>query len=218
MTNMTLKHEIEIMQQELLPQIPKAVLETLLATTEKLVQSGITDKSLKKGDKAPSFTLPSATGKSVNSSELLKDGPLVVSFYRGGWCPYCNVELHALQQAFPEMEGLGAKLVAISPQTPDNSLSTYEKHALAFEVLSDVGNRVARDFGLVFALAKEVRPIYKTFSFDIPAHNGDDSFELPIPATYVIAPDGMIVYSFVDADYSHRAEPTDIIEVLRGLF
>jgi peroxiredoxin len=205
------------MQQELLPQIPEAVLKKLQATTEKLVHSDITDKSLKKGDKAPSFTLPSATGKSVNSSELLKDGPLVVSFYRGGWCPYCNVEFHALQQAFPEMEGLGAKLVAISPQTPDNSLSTYEKHALAFEVLSDVGNRVARDFGLVFALAKEVRPIYKTFSFDIPAHNGDDSFELPIPATYVIAPDGMIVYSFVDADYSHRAEPTDIIEVLRGL-
>ena len=214
---MSLKHEIEVMQQELLPQIPKAVLETLLATTEKLVQSGITDKSLKKGDKAPSFTLPNATGKSVNSSEFLKDGPLVVSFYRGGWCPYCNVEFHALQQAFPEMEGLGVKLVAISPQTPDNSLSTYEKHALTFEVLSDVGNRVARDFGLVFALAKEVRPIYKEFSFDIPAHNGDDSFELPIPATYVIAPDGMIVYSFVDADYSHRAEPADIIEVLKGL-
>jgi peroxiredoxin len=214
---MSLKHEIEIMQQELLPQIPKEVLETLLATTEKLVQSGIADKSFKKGDKAPSFTLPSATGKSVNSSELLKDGPLVVSFYRGGWCPYCNVEFHALQQAFPEMKELGAKLVAISPQTPDNSLSTYEKHALTFEVLSDVGNRVARDFGLVFALAEEVRPIYKEFSFDIPAYNGDDSFEIPIPATYVIAPDGMIVYSFVDADYSHRAEPTDIIKVLKEL-
>jgi len=215
---MSLKHEIEIMQQELLPQIPKAVLETLLATTEKLVQSGIADKSLKKDDKAPPFTLPNATGKSVNSSELLKDGPLVVSFYRGGWCPYCNVEFHVLQQAYPEMKRLGAKLVAISPQTPDNSLSTYEKHALTFEVLSDVGNRVARDFGLVFALAEEVRPIYKEFSFDIPAYNGDDSFEIPIPATYVISSDGLIVYSFVDADYSHRAEPIDIIEVLRGLF
>lgn len=214
---MSLKQKIEKVQQENMKQIPEDILNIMTAATEKLVQSDLTNRSLKKGDKAPSFTLPNALGKPVNSNELISDGPLVLSFYRGGWCPYCNLELHALQQAFTQMKELGVQLVAISPETPDHSLSTSEKHALKFEVLSDAGNRVAREFGLVFVLAEKLRPIYKEFGIDLHSFNGDDSYEIPVPATYVIGPDGTIVYSFVNADYTQRAEPADIINVLRDI-
>lgn len=214
---MDLKQEIEKMQQELIPQIPEGILKTILSETEKLVSSGLTDTSLKKGDLAPSFTLPNTRGVPITSTDFLKTGPLVVSFYRGGWCPYCNLELHALQKTLSEMKAFGAQLVAISPQSPDNSLSTLEKHGLTFEVLSDVGNKVGQDFGLVFALADRLRPIYKEFGFDIPAYNGDNSYKIPIPATYIIASDNTIVYSFVNADYSQRSEPADIIDTLKGI-
>ena len=120
-----------------------------------------------------------------------------------------------MQLALPEIEALGAQLVTVSPELPDKSLSTAEKNALAFEVLSDVGNKVARDFGLVFSLAEELRPIYASFGIDIPAYNGDDTFELPMPATYVIDTDGTILHAFVDADYTSRLEPAEIVEILK---
>ena len=214
---MSLQYEIKKMQQEIIPTIPEDVLNTIFEATERLVQSGITKKSLKEGDRAPSFSLPNGTGDTVSSIELSRRGPLVVSFYRGGWCPYCNLELRALQHSLTDIKTLGAELVAISPELPDNSLSTKEKANLTFEVLSDVGNKVARDFGLVFALAEEIRPIYKNFGFDIPISNGNDSYELPVPATYVIASDSTIIYSFVEADYTKRAEPEDIIEALKAI-
>ena len=134
-----------------------------------------------------------------------------MSFYRGGWCPFCNLELWALQKILPEIERLGASLVAVSPELPDASLNTLEKHRLQFQVLSDRGNQVARQFGLVFTLPQELRPVYEQFGIDIPPHNGDQSFELPLPATYVIASDGTIRYAFVNSDYTQRAEPSDII-------
>ena len=120
-----------------------------------------------------------------------------------------------MQLALPEIEVLGAHLVAVAPELPDKSLSTAERNALAFEVLSDVGNKVARDFGLVFSLAEELRPIYASFGIDIPAYNGDDTFELPMPATYVIDTDGTIVHAFVDTDYTKRLEPAEIVEILK---
>ena len=120
-----------------------------------------------------------------------------------------------MQLALPEIEALGAHLVAVAPELPDKSLSTAERNALAFEVLSDLGNKVARDFGLVFSLAEELRPIYASFGIDIPAYNGDDTFELPMPATYVIDTDGIIVHAFVDTDYTRRLEPAKIVEILK---
>jgi peroxiredoxin len=120
-----------------------------------------------------------------------------------------------LQLALPEIEALGAHLVAVAPELPDKSLSTSEVNALAFEVLSDVGNKVAREFGLVFSLAEELRPIYASFGIDIPAYNGDDTFELPMPATYVIDTDGTILHAFVDTDYTKRLEPAEIVEILK---
>ena len=120
-----------------------------------------------------------------------------------------------MQLTLPEIKALGAQLVTVAPELPDKSLSTAEKHALAFEVLSDVGNKVARDFGLVFSLAEELRPIYASFGIDIPAYNGDDTFELPMPATYVIDTNGTILHAFVDADYTSRLEPAEIVEILK---
>lgn len=141
----------------------------------------------------------------------------VLGFYRGGWCPYCNMELNALQKVLSEIEQAGAKLVAISPEVPDHSLATMEKNELTFDVLYDEGNRVAKTFGLVFELPEVLRPLYDELGIDIIGHNGDNSFQLPMPATYIISQQGEILYHFIDADYTKRSEPAEIIEKLREM-
>jgi len=202
------------MQQLMSGQIPAEMLAVMRRSTATLAGSGIMDKSLRAGDSIPPFTLPSARGEQVSSQALLEQGPLVLSFYRGGWCPYCNLELKALAEALPEIESVGAQLVAISPELPDHELEIIENHKIDFDVLSDAGNRVARKFGLVFTLAEELRPVYAGFGIDLPSCNGDDSFELPMPATYVIGSDGVILHAFVNADYTQRMEPAEIIRFL----
>ena len=195
-------------------QAPKEVLKVLQRASDQLAQSNLGSRFLKEGDLAPDFTLPNARTVSVRLGDLLRRGPVVVSFYRGAWCPYCNLELRALQAALPQIRSLGAALVAISPQTPDHSLSTAEKNALEFEVLSDVGNRVAREYGLVFTVPQELRPVYQTWGIDLPKHNGDTSFELPVPATYIVGADRIIRLAFADLDYTRRLEPATIIAAL----
>ena len=198
-------------------QAPQDIQDTMTAATDALDASGIANQALTVGDVAPDFELPDATGKSVSLSDLLKQGPVVINFYRGEWCPYCNLELRAFQNLLPEFKQAGATLVAISPELPDHSLSVTEKHNLEFAVLSDVGNRVSRQYGLVFTLDKSLQPIYKNFGIDIPASNGDDSYELPMPATYVIDQAGRIRYAFAEVDYTQRAEPQDVLAVVREL-
>lgn len=214
---MSLSAQIAQFQRERLGGMPTELRNTLMADTMQLVQSGLAAQSIKIGDQAPMFTLPNAVGKSVALADLLAQGPVVVNFYRGAWCPYCNLELRALQEALPQIQALGAQLVAISPNTPDKSLTSIEKHALSFEVLTDAHNALARQYGLVFTMSEQVRPIYGQIGFDIPAHNDDDSWELPFPATYVINRDGVVVYSFVNADYTKRAEPATVVAVLHAL-
>jgi peroxiredoxin len=169
------------------------------------------------GDEAPAFRLPDVGGAEVALADLLAAGPVVVTFYRGAWCPYCNTELRSLQAVLPQIEAEGARLVAISPQTPDGSLSMKEKQDLAFPVLSDVGNTIARQYGIVFAVGEEVAERYRMSGIDLEASNGDASYELPIPATYVIGTDGVIRYAFVEADYTVRAEPSAVLDALRAL-
>lgn len=212
---MTLNQELQQHKAQVRTKAPEAVQSTLAQATENLANSGIIDRTLKVGDRIPLFTLPDATQKSFNVTTALKKGSVVIAFYRGGWCPYCNLELKALQRVLPDIEAAGATLIAISPETPDNSLSTSEKNQLDFTVLSDVGNKVAREFGLVFQLPKEILPIYRQFGIDVAAHNGDENFELPVPATYIATPDGEIVYAFADADYTKRAEPSEVVSVLQ---
>ena len=186
----------------------------MLGSTKELQEQKISEKALKKGDKLPAFKLSDATGKEVSSADLLAKGGIVVSFYRGGWCPYCNLELKALQNALSEINAKGYELVAITPETPDNSLSTQEKNELKFSVLSDIDNKYAKEAGLVFQMQEDLRAIYHEFGLDIPKHNGNQDYELPMPATYVVYSEGEIIYSFVAEDYSERADPVDVLKAL----
>jgi peroxiredoxin len=170
---------------------------------------------LKTGDHAPEIVLENARGATIDVGTLLKKGPVIVTFYRGGWCPYCNLELKAYQQILPEIAAAGASLVAISPEKPDDTLSTAEKNALIFEVLSDVGQKVGRSFGLVYEFTEELKSAYHGFNLDIPARNGmPGEWALPVSATYVIDHDGSIIYAYTDVDYRDRADPRDVLHIL----
>ncbi len=169
------------------------------------------------GEAVPAFLLPTISGQHVDASRLLGLGPLVISFYRGGWCPYCNIELRALQARLPEIEALGASLVAISPELPDRALATADSNALTFPVLVDQGNAVARRFRLTHEIAPEVVRYQLGNGNNVPAFNGTDAAEVPLPATYVVGTDGVVQYAFVDADYTRRADPDAVIGVLRRL-
>jgi peroxiredoxin len=176
----------------------------------------VVNGALDKGQKAPSFELPDADGNLIALGIRLKNGPVVVTFYRGGWCPYCNIALRALQSHLPEIKRLGGSLIAISPELPDQSLSTREKLALGFDVLSDRDNVVARRFGLVYRVSDAARQRLLELGRDLVAHNGSQTWELPITATYVIDPNGLIVFAHVDADYRDRLDPALIVETLRS--
>ena len=211
---MTLQANLKAITEGVRQQAPAEVFAAIEAANAKLEISGIAGRALKAGDRIPDFDLTDATGKVVRSADLLAAGPLVISFYRGAWCPYCSLELKTLQQNLSEFRARGATLVAISPQTPDESLTTKQKNELAFPVLSDAGSKVARKFGLVFTLDETLKPIFKAFGIDLLAHNGVDTWELPIPATYVVAKSGKIVSACVDVDYRNRAEPAEILKWL----
>jgi peroxiredoxin len=188
---------------------------------KKIYADGINDVSRqnilvnakKNEDIAPNFSLINAIGKKVQLSDYLKKGPVVLTWYRGGWCPYCNMTLQYLQQQLPDIQLRGASLLALTPELPDKSISTIEKHQLQFEVLSDVGNKVAHQYGIVFKLTDAVAASYQK-GFDLHGFNGDKSNELPLAATYVINQDGVIVYTFLDAEYRNRAEIADILRAL----
>src|SRR5712691_261757 len=162
---------------------PPDLLKDLLSIIEQVITSGAAEKALKEGAQAPDFTLPDALGNAVTLSHLLRQGPVVMSFYRGAWCPYCNLELRAYQRVLPQLQELGATLVAISPQTPDHSLSTVENKELTFAVLSDVGNQVARAYRIVFTLEESIRPLYTTIGSDLPTFNTDATWDLTMRAT-----------------------------------
>ena len=189
---------------------------TIDGSIQALKATGIQSAVLKKGQAAPDFTLPNALGRRVSSQALREKGPLVVSFYRGTWCSYCNVEILALQQHPAEIRALGAELVAITPEVPDETVSMTEKHGLAFEVLSDVGNEVARSFGLVWTLPEEVRGLYGRFGIDLVRANGDDSWQLPIPGTFIVSRDGTLVEAFADPDYRNRLDPAAVLAALKA--
>jgi peroxiredoxin len=187
------------------------------AKIEELRASFALERAIGTGDQAPDFLLPDARGNSVSLSNLLQRGPVIVTFYRGGWCPYCNIQLRAYQAVLPDITALGARLIAISPQLPDGSLSTAEANELTFDVLSDVGNRVARSFGLVYALPEELRAALRSNNKALPGMNGDESWELPVPATYVIAPDRRVALGYLDVDYRRRLESDAILAALKSL-
>ena len=168
------------------------------------------------GDAAPDFELPDARGGNVTLAGLRSDGPVVLVFYRGAWCPYCNLQLRAFQAALADIHAAGASLVAVSPQTPDNSLTLAEQAALEFPVLSDVGNTVARSYGLVFALGAADRELHGGVGIDLAASNGDATWELPAPAVFVVDADGTIRYASIAGDYRWRVGPDEVLAALRA--
>lgn len=186
------------------------------AGIQEIRDAKIIDNAIQKGDNAIDFSLNNAANESVNLKELLKNGPVILTWYRGGWCPYCNITLHYLQEQLPEFKKYNAQLVALTPELPDKSLSTKEKHQFDFEVLSDLDNKIAKEYGIVFKLNDQVSTIYNQ-NFNLNEYNGNENNELPLAATYIINTDGKIVYSFLDADYRNRAEPSELIEVLKNL-
>lgn len=170
--------------------------------------------ALNVGAKIPSFSLKDATGKTVSSDDLLKDGNLVLVFYRGAWCPYCNTYLRKLQKNLPQIKAAGGQLVAISVENADKSSTIVKKNELEYTVLSDSGLTVARSFGIVYEMPKETSELYKSKGFDLAKYNNLEKAELPLSATYVINRQGEIVYAFLEPDYTKRAEPKEILETL----
>ncbi len=210
----SLNEEMAQRREEFLSTIPADIRKIVLDEAQKLARSGITRKAVQVGMTAPDFLLPEARGRQVRLSERWREGPVVLSFYRGGWCPYCNLQLSALQRVLPDIHATGANLIAVSPQSPDNSLSTAEKLHLAFDVLSDREDRVAREYGLVFEVSEPLRNIYRDWGIDLPSWNKENSWELPVPATYVIDRNSVVVAAHIDTDYTRRMEPSDILSAL----
>lgn len=170
--------------------------------------------ALNVGAKVPAFALSDSTGKTVNSKDLIKDGNLVIVFYRGSWCPFCNTYLRSLQKRLADITAAGGRLVAISVENPDSSLAIAKKNEVGFTVLSDPGLETARKFGIVYQLPAETNEKYKSYGLDLAKHNAMDKPELPLSATYVVDKKGKIAYAFLEADYKKRAEPDTIIAEL----
>jgi peroxiredoxin len=163
------------------------------------------------GTKAPSFELPDHNGKPVTSAGLLARGGLVLCFIRGRWCPFCVGQMEAMNLILPQIEQAGAALVAISPQTVKQSFFMHDQHKLRFPLLADTGNKVARQFGLIYRVPVEQEAVYRRAFINLPLANGDESWELPIPATYIVDRDGTILYASANEDYTERPEPSDIV-------
>lgn len=214
---MGLDQQLADFKAEFLRTAPAGRATLYEAKIEELRASFALEAAISVGAIAPEFRLPDVNGNPVSLADLLRRGPVVVTFYRGGWCPYCNIQLRAYQAVLREIAALGARLVAISPQLPDQSLSTLQANELTFEVLSDVGNHAARRFGLIYALPEELRAALRSNNKALPGINGDESWELPVPATYVIARDGRIALAYIEVDYRKRLEPEAILDALRSL-
>ncbi len=207
----------ELMHQ-LADALPDDALQTFTRDAERLSQAYPQPLKIKTGEKAPPFSLPNAVGKTVALTELLEQGPVVITFYRGGWCPYCNLELSQYQHILPQIREAGAHFVAISPQTPDQSLSMAEKNALQFEVLSDTGNLVARQYTGVFTYPDASVEAMAALGLDFDAYYADNARELPVPAVFVVDRTGTVVYAHsAGGDYRYRSEPAAVLEALKGV-
>ncbi|MBE9515412.1 MAG: AhpC/TSA family protein [Proteobacteria bacterium] len=210
--------QAEAMTTVFLEQIPEADRDTLLSEFQAYLEgSSDGEQAIATGEQAPVFTLPDHLGNNVDLGVELAHGPVVLSFYRGGWCPYCNIEFRGLQNILPEIQSLGAQLIGLSPETPDVSAETVKAKGFEFTVLSDVGNKVARQYGLQTAVPEAIRPLYEKWELDVNGANGDNSWELPLPATYVINRRGTVKAAFINRDYTQRMEPNDIIAALKDI-
>jgi peroxiredoxin len=211
---LSLAQQLEQLTTKLRAMVSAERLTTVDQTIEQLIRSGIADQALKVGNTIPSFELPDGDGMLWRSEDLLRNGPLVIVFYRGRWCAYCNTQLVALQEIHSQIAAHGASLVAISPQTQKHSYLTRDMHKLGFPVLSDAGNIVGKKFGLVYRVPVDLQKMYESIMTKLPGYNGDQSWELPLAATFIVQPSGEISYARVNADWRERPEPHEIVEQL----
>lgn len=210
----TLQQDLDAFKTEFMAKLPKDKADIMARADADLAATDILKRALKAGDTAPDFLLPDATGRNISLYETLKQSPVILVFYRGGWCPYCNLELRSYQRLLPEIRKSSAQLIAISPQTPDASLSTQEKNALAYPVLSDTQNQAAKNFGILFDMPAYLSELYAGFGNDLTKINSAGTWALPLPATYVVGQDGKIIKAFVETDYRVRMEPQEALAAL----
>ena len=196
---------------------PPAAVAVIHKTTNELIASGAADRALKAGDRAPDFALSDANGNVVRLSDLLASGPVAISFFRRVWCPYCNLELKALEETVSDIRARGATLIAVSPQGPQQSRKSQRDNGLSFPILSDSHNAIADAFGLKFKLQEDLVALYKSFGIDLSVSNGDDSWTLPMPGRFVIGTDGIIASAEVNADYTRRPDPSELLPVIDRL-
>ncbi len=213
----SLQQELDAVARQLEAALPPEASQTIDWGIAQVIAAGVSAHALGVGARAPDFTLPAVTGEPVALSAALARGPVVLTFYRGGWCPYCDVQLRQYQRALPEFASYGATLIAVSPQTPDHSVQTATQKALSFPVVSDVGNVVARQYGLVYRVEPRVVDTLRAIGIDLAAINGDGSGELPLTATFVIDPAGVVRWATVDADFRRRPDAAEIVAALAAL-
>ncbi len=214
---MSLGDKLEAQKQAASQRLGPDVTKLFDAFVAALADNGLLAASLKTGDRIPDFMLPSADGELVSSADVLARGPMVLSFFRGDWCPYCSLELEALQEALSEIEALGATLVAVTPDTGPALLSAKQRHKLSYCVLSDADNGLGLQFGVVYRMPDDIRKLYLGFGLDLGARHGNVAWFLPIPATYIVGQDGVIRHAELEVDFRRRMEPATILEVLRGM-
>ena len=196
-------------------RLPQKMRDTFQKGIDTVRESGIEKSAKQKGDQAVDGELKGWDGKSVKLSELWKDGPVVLMWYRGGWCPYCNIQLRAMQQSLDKIKNTGARLVVLTPELPEKAKATAEANDLDLVALHDKDSQLAKGYGILFDLPAPILPMYRD-RLKLAEQNGTDAMQLPLAATYVIDSSGKITYAFLDADYKKRAEPSDVIEAVKA--
>lgn len=213
----SLRERLDGIRDVILTDAPPGIRKRILLHIQNLVEGDILAGCKKVGDAAPDFTLVDGRGKELSLGRELEKGPVVLSYYRGEWCPFCVEEVKALEVIYPDITALGASLIALSPQTQTQTATMVDRLGLSFDVLTDLGNKVADTYGLVFEADEPIKYVYREFGIELEKYNGDRTFRLPVPATYIIGQDGVIKWAFLEPDYTKRAEPADILAQVRKL-
>ncbi len=214
---MTFQTDLDTFRASWETRVGETIAKLIGGDIDDLRGSGILDRAAKVGDVLPvTANLRDQHNQSFDLARLVADKPVILTFYRGGWCPYCNLELRAYQALLPDIRALSAELVAVSPELPDHSLSTAEKNDLTFTVLSDIGGHLASALGIRFTLSDAVQPFYEKGGHALPERNGDGTWALPMPATFIINRGGHIASAFIEPDYRKRLDPIDALAALRA--
>lgn len=214
---MNLTAQLKKQKETFKQKAPQEIQKSMEEAHKELIKRDIAKNALKLSDYFPNFELRNHNNKNISLSSILETGDYhIISFYRGGWCPYCNLELKSLHDNISIFKELNTTLTAITPETPDNSLSTFNKNNLAFDILTDNNGTVAKSVGIAFTLPEVLKPIYKEFGIDISKHNGDEEYQLPVPATFILNNKGQIVYEYIELDYTQRLDPEILINFLKS--